>query len=111
MISKEDKMMNILQSFVDIAEPQLYKYDNLEEDVEATKWAINRIKELEIENKELKKKLTPEAMLKELKRSKLYERSTEDDIQSKKDTGTNKFSRSAYDRGRTESSKRDTVKL
>jgi len=52
-----------------------------------------------------------EQMLKELKRSKLYERSTEDDIQSKEDTSLDKFSRNAYDRGRTESSKRDTVKL
>ena len=45
----EEEMLDILQSFVDIAEPQLYKYDNLKEDVEATKWAINKIKELKTE--------------------------------------------------------------
>lgn len=45
----EEEMISILQSFVDIAEPQLYKYDNLREDVEANKWAINKIKELKKE--------------------------------------------------------------
>lgn len=48
---KEEEMINILQSFVDLAEPKLKldKYKNLEKDVEATKWAINKIKELETE--------------------------------------------------------------
>ena len=50
-----------------------------------------------------------EQMLKELKRSKLYERSTEDDIQSKEDTNFNNFNRRTHDRERTEDSKRDTV--
>lgn len=87
-MTNEEKMMNILQSFVDLAEPQLDKYDKLEEDVEATKWAINKIKELEKERDYYKQRylefndaflkvnINMEEMLKELKRSKLYERST-----------------------------------
>ena len=50
--------------------------------------------------------INTEQMLKELKRSKLYERSTEDDIQPKKDTGTNKLCRRTLDRERTEHSKK-----
>ena len=65
MISKEERMMDILKSFIDIAEPQLYKYDNLKEDVEATKWAIKRIKELETREQKLIDKL--EDRIKELK--------------------------------------------
>ena len=96
-MTNEEKMMDILQSFVDLAEPQLDKYDNLKEDVEATKWAINKIKTLEAKCEYLqqrylefndyflKNNMNIEQMLKDLKRSKLYERGTKDDIQSCKD--------------------------
>lgn len=53
-MTEDQEMMDILQSFIDLAEPKLDKYKELEEDVKATKWAINKIKELEKENKKLK---------------------------------------------------------
>lgn len=79
----EKEMMDILQSFVDLAEPKLDKYNNLKEDVEATKWAINKIKELKKERDYYKQrylefndffiKNNMEAMLKDLeKRYELY---------------------------------------
>ncbi len=68
-------MIDILQSFVDLAEEQIKNgmYEDLYGDVQATKWAINRIRELENEVKDLKKKLTPEAITDDLaKRYEIY---------------------------------------
>ena len=71
----EEKMIDILQSFIDLAEEQIMNgmYEDLYGDVQATKWAINRIRELENEVKDLKKKLTPEAITDDLeKRYEIY---------------------------------------
>ena len=46
MKSEEEKMIDILQSFVDLAETSSIAKD-LKADIDATKWALNRIKELE----------------------------------------------------------------
>ena len=81
----EEEMMDVLQSFVDLAEPKLDKYNNLKEDVEATKWAINKINELKKERDYYKQRylefndffiknnMNMEAMLKDLeKRYEVY---------------------------------------
>lgn len=48
-MTEDQGMMDILKSFIDLAEPKLDKYKELEEDVKATKWAINKINELKKE--------------------------------------------------------------
>lgn len=48
-MTEDQEMMDILKSFIDLAEPKLDKYKELEEDVKATKWAINKINELKKE--------------------------------------------------------------
>lgn len=48
-MTEDQEMMDILQSFIDLAEPKLDKYKELEEDVKATKWAINKINEFKKE--------------------------------------------------------------
>ena len=95
-MTDEEKMMDILQSFVDLGKTSSIKED-LKDDIEATEWAIKKINTLKTERDYykqrylefndyfLKNNMTIEEMLKDLKRSKLYERGTKDDIQSCKD--------------------------
>ena len=85
-MTEDQEMMDILQSFIDLAEPKLDKYKELEKDVKATKWAINKINEfkkeldyykqrhLEFNDFFIKNNMNMEQMLKDLKRSKLYEK-------------------------------------
>ena len=47
---EEERMMDILKSFVDFAEASQYA-ENLKDDITATKWAINKIETLK-ENEE-----------------------------------------------------------
>ena len=44
----EEKMLDILQSFVDLGKTSSIKED-LKDDIEATEWAINKINELKTE--------------------------------------------------------------
>ena len=46
-MNKEESMIDILQSFVDITEANIKNgtYEDLHGDVEATKWALQKIKE------------------------------------------------------------------
>lgn len=46
-MNKEESMIDILQSFVDLAEAQIKNgmYEDLYGDVEATKWALEQLKE------------------------------------------------------------------
>lgn len=53
-LTKEEKMLDILQSFVDLGKESCIRND-LKDDIEATEWAINKIKELEIERDYYKK--------------------------------------------------------
>lgn len=53
-MSEEEKMLDILQSFVDLAKESCIKND-LKDDITATEWAINKIKQLKIERDYYKK--------------------------------------------------------
>ncbi len=49
----EEEMKDILQSFVDLAEESLMAKELLDDDIKATKWALNKIVRLEQRVKEL----------------------------------------------------------
>ena len=53
-MTEEEKMMDILQSFVDLGKTSSIKED-LKDDIEATEWAINKINELITERDYYKK--------------------------------------------------------
>ena len=54
-MEKEERMMDILQSFVDLAEAEIKngRYEDLKGDVEATKWALETIQNLKNREQEL----------------------------------------------------------
>ena len=52
--SNEERMLNILQSFVDLAKTSCIKED-LADDIKATEWAIKKINALKIERDYYKK--------------------------------------------------------
>lgn len=53
-ISEDEKMLDILQSFVDLGKASCIKED-LKNDIEATEWAIKKIEKLTIERDYYKK--------------------------------------------------------
>jgi hypothetical protein len=53
-MNEEEKMLDILQSFVDLGKVSCIK-DDLRDDIEATEWAIKKINELKIERDYYKK--------------------------------------------------------
>lgn len=81
-MTDEEKMIDILQSFVDLGKASCIKED-LKYDIEATEWAINKINELKTERDYYKKMYIEcnnaftETMLKDLeKRYEVYRTNT-----------------------------------